>query len=452
LALAKIPVALIDFGERGRKNLGDIDELYKDIKLRGLINPVTVIDKSKAGLDVGNPDLPFLLAAGGRRLTAVHYLEWETVDCHVYDHSLDEYDYRMIELMENLKRKRLTPKEEVDMKEEAHRLSVIRYGEKVTRAPDAPGHSISDTAEMLGLDRGNLSKDLKLKKTMDQFPDVGWDRCKTKNDMHKLANKLTRTVGTMAAAAQVEKTLASNGDSLARLVTNSYHVGDFFDLSEDLPDESFDFVEIDPPYAINLKAIKKGNTCQGYNEIDASEYSDFMSKVFQRCYQKMKPDSWLICWFGPDPWFQVIGDLLAFNGFLTTGLVGCWGKGAEEDEVITGACGQSHQPSNRLANAYELFYYAWKGKPTLARPGTSNLFGCKPVTHSKKWHPTQRPRPLMRWILSTFCQPGAHVLVPFAGSGETLISAFKEKLFPVGFDLESTYKDSFVVEAGKEFS
>jgi DNA modification methylase len=449
LSLETLPISLIDFGDRGRKQYGDLNDFCDEIRRRGLINPITVIHKENAGLHIGNSDLPYLLAAGGRRLTAVKLLEWTEVDCRVYNRKLDEFDYRSIELMENLKRKKLTYQERIDMEEELDRMYKEKFGLKTTRDPNAPGHSMRDTAEMLGMDIGNLSKNLKLKKFMDKFPDVPWDKCKNINEAQKLAKKLTRTVSNSHAAAKFEKEVAD--DSMAKLVSDSYIVGDFFEEITRFDDGVFDLVEIDPPYAINLRAKKKGNTCDGYNEIDGSDYTDFMERTFREAYKKLKPNGWVLCWFGPDPWFPIIADTMRLCGFGTTGLVGIWAKGEETDEIISHACGQTHMPHSRLANAYEMFYYAWKGKPELNKPGTSNLFGCVPTPHQRKWHPTQRPRPLVRALLTTFCPPGARVLVPFAGSGETMISAFKEKMIPVGFDLNPAYKDGFVVEVGKEF-
>jgi DNA modification methylase len=434
LSLETLPLSLIDFGDRGRKEYGDLNDFCDEIRRRGLINPITVIHKENAGLHIGNPDLPYLLAAGGRRLTAIKFLEWEEVDCRVYNRPLDEFDYRSIELMENLKRKKLTYQERLDMEDELNRMYQEKFGEKTLRTPDAPGHSLRDTAEMLGCDVGNLSKNLKLKKFMAKFPDVPWEKCKNISEAQKMMKKLTRTVTNAHAAAKIDKQ-NSEVSSMAKVVCDSYVVGDFFEEITRFDNGTFDLVEIDPPYAINLAAKKKGNTCDGYNEIDGADYSDFMTRTLAAAYDKLKPNGWVICWFGPDPWYSMLRDILETLHFGTTGLVGIWAKGQETDDVISSACGQTHMPNSRLANAYEMFYYAWKGKPELNKPGTSNLFGCVPTPHQRKWHPTQRPRPLIRSLLTTFCPPGSRVLVPFAGSGETMISAFKEKMIPVGFDL-----------------
>ena len=48
-------------------------------------------------------------------------------------------------------------------------------------------------------------------------------------------------------------------------------------------------------------------------------------------------------------------------------------------------------------------------------------------------------------ILQTFARPGDRVLVPFAGSGKTLVAAWKLGMTPVGFDLAQQNKDSYIL-------
>jgi len=39
---------------------------------------------------------------------------------------------------------------------------------------------------------------------------------------------------------------------------------------------------------------------------------------------------------------------------------------------------------------------------------------------------------------------GSRVLVPYAGSGNTLLAAFQNKMIPIGFDLGSIHRDSYI--------
>jgi DNA modification methylase len=160
----------------------------------------------------------------------------------------------------------------------------------------------------------------------------------------------------------------------------------------------------------------------------------------------------MICWFGPDPWFTVVRALAEKAGWKTTGLVGIWTKGKEDESGISEAnAGQTHMPTKRLANAYEMFYYMWKGDPSLTKAGRSNVFAYAPVTGSKKIHPTERPLELMADVLQTFGKPGDNILVPFAGSGNTLLSAMLCDMKPLGFDLSEGYRDGYLIRVNEIF-
>ena len=151
----------------------------------------------------------------------------------------------------------------------------------------------------------------------------------------------------------------------------------------------------------------------------------------------MAPHSWLLCWFAPEPWFEIIHQELHNAGFRTTRMCGIWNKGGS---------GQNMHPQTRLSNSYEMFFYAWKGQPALNKAGRSNTFNFSPVPPSQKVHPTERPIELMKEIYDTFAFAGSRVLIPFLGSGSGLFAADELGMSPVGFELTKAYKDSFLVK------
>jgi len=108
--------------------------------------------------------------------------------------------------------------------------------------------------------------------------------------------------------------------------------------------------------------------------------------------------------------------------------------------------GQNMNPQTRLANSYEMFFYAWKGQPVLNKAGRSNVFNYSPVPPQQKTHPTERPLDMMKDIYETFCFPGSRVLIPFLGSGVGILAAHELGMAPVGFELSKNYKDSFLVK------
>jgi site-specific DNA-methyltransferase (adenine-specific) len=93
-----------------------------------------------------------------------------------------------------------------------------------------------------------------------------------------------------------------------------------------------------------------------------------------------------------------------------------------------------------------MFFYAWKGRPALNKPGKTNIFTTPPVLAQNKTHPTERPVELMKELYETFAFPGSRVLIPFLGSGNGLIAANSLGMSPVGFDMSKSFRDSFLVK------
>jgi DNA modification methylase len=56
---------------------------------------------------------------------------------------------------------------------------------------------------------------------------------------------------------------------------------------------------------------------------------------------------------------------------------------------------------------------------------------------------------MMEEILSTFVWKGARVMVPFLGSGNTMLAAHNLEMTSFGFELSKSYKDSFLVRVHK---
>ena len=54
-------------------------------------------------------------------------------------------------------------------------------------------------------------------------------------------------------------------------------------------------------------------------------------------------------------------------------------------------------------------------------------------------HPTQKPLPLMRWIIEKYSQPDQIILDPFAGSGTTLVAAKQLGRRYIGIEINPDY-------------
>ena len=430
-----ITLSDIDFGNRNRQEYGDLEKLAEEIKEVGLIHPVTVIDKTAVGQgvlsDIETSNAPYLLVAGGRRTKA--HLEFkisDSIPAYVYPRTLNTYELRKIELMENISRKDLTWVEESMMTGEVHELEQKIKGKSFTSNPQ--GHSLQDTAEMLGKSKSSVKNEVDLAQALKHLPELA--EIKNKTEAIKIMRQLKKTSDASKRAKQVEAKLQTEGvGALQEELINSFVVGDFFTHAEKLPDKTFDLIEIDPPYGIDLGNIKKDSkhTTLHYNEVDAKEYEAFMLRTFLYAKKLLKSDGWLVCWYAISPWHDTVLKALMKAGFKTNGLPALWIKNG----------GQTNRPMHYFGSCYEPFFYARIGESArLNTPGAANYLIHSKVPSEQKFHPTQRPISLMEDVITRFID-GGKILVPFAGSGVTLRAASNLKLKAIGYDLAQDAKN-----------
>ena len=433
--LLNIDLRDIDFGDRARKTYKDLDVLARDFKEKGVISPIAV----KRVLQVEEGQKPFFLLAGGRRYSAAVFGEFESIPARVYPSDLSELDYREIELMENVSRADLDWKEEVWLTEEIHRLEVSKHGEA---AGPSEGHSAADTADLLGKSAMSVSRDRQLAAGLEKHGEV-LEGAKNRSEALRTLKRIERKeVEEVVSRDLQEKIKLDQGDSTRKALVNSYILGDFFERILDVPNSAVHVIEIDPPYAIDLKNIKYGkrDDLETYNEVEEEAYPEFLETLFRECYRVMFPSGWLICWHAIQ-YYPLVKSLLEEAGFSTEKIPAIWNKG------ITG---QTHNPELRLGSSYEPFIYARKGSPTIYQPGRSNVFNFKPIHSEHKVHPTERPIEMIQEVLKTFSAPNNRVLVPFLGSGNTLLAAANYGMNGFGFDLSEEYRNSFMSKVDKD--
>lgn len=433
-----IPLSQIDEGIRFREDYGDINELVKSIKKNGLIQPIAV---GLLSSDVADSDYSFLLIAGGRRFRASKLAGLETIPVRIYDRELTENQLRSIELEENFQRKSLTWQETLNIEKEIHELQVAEKGPKISTSPGSSGHSLRDTAKLLNVSQASVSQNLKLANAIEAHPSLPWAKCKNKHEASKLLKKVAGFVEVKILASEAKKKIGS-GNKLTKTLTNSYIIRDCIEAMQEFDSGVFNFAEVDPPYGIDLKNTKQNyDYSEDYVEIPPAEYQEFLTSVATNLYRIMADNSWIVWWFAPEPWFETVFQTLLSAGFKTHRMPCIWTK----------PNGQTNSPTTRLGNAYEMFFYASKGKPVLQKPGRINAFNFAPVAPQDKSHPAERPLDLIREILTTFARPNSRVMVPFAGSGKTLMAAVLENMIPIGYDLVGEFKDSYTIAVNKTF-
>ena len=122
-----IPLDEILIEDRLREDMGNIESLVKSIEEKGLIQSLAVVE-----LSTPDDGYNYRLLAGGRRHAACKILKMKEVPVLILD-NMNQYDMKIVELMENLQREDLTWQEELRGKKELHEIQVeIHGGDKRT--------------------------------------------------------------------------------------------------------------------------------------------------------------------------------------------------------------------------------------------------------------------------------------------------------------------------------
>jgi len=425
--LAIIPTEAIHAGKRFREDYGDLTDFIYSIKTHGLINPISVYPGKE-----GN----YHLIAGGRRLHALREIGAENVPVRIFTEQLNERQLRVLELAENTQRKDMTWQEDANLKREIHKLQQSEYGTARPGPVEQQGWSTEDTASMLGVSRSNVADAIALADSMDRLGGVvDFKNMKTAKEARNAIGKISEAMIRRELVQRAEK--KKQAGTFLQGLFDAYVVGDAIEYMKNLPDDTFDLIVLDPPYGINLNETKKDNECDTYTEVEQKNYLIFMETVLRQTYRVAKPNTFCILWFGIEPWFEYLYKLAKDIGYEGNRIPGIWTK----------PNGQSLNPSQQLATAFEPFFVFRKGSPILAKPGRLNVFTFNPVAPQKKYHPTQKPLELASELIQTFSFENGKVLVPFLGSGVDILAAASCKRQAMGYDLSEEHKGGFIQEA-----
>ena len=80
--------------------------------------------------------------------------------------------------------------------------------------------------------------------------------------------------------------------------------------------------------------------------------------------------------------------------------------------------------------------YAWTNID-----GNAKVFECAPqgTKNEPRFHPTQKPIALYRWLLQHYAKPGDKILDTHVGSASSLIACHEKGFQYVGFELDPDY-------------
>lgn len=410
--LQYVPINKIKIKDRSREDLGDIQGLTESIKDKGLIVPLIINSKME-------------LRAGGRRITAAKAAGLVSVPCLIREDA-DTLDGLEIELIENVFRKDFTWDEYSKHIKKLH-------DHCAAKSVDWSGRK---TATLLGEPSKNVQRALSLANALEEMPELA--KLKTQDEAEKVIKRLHEDVVVGELRRRQDVQTKDKGLKITLDIAKAkYRINDCFKgMAECKTNGMVHFIELDPPYAIDLGNAKKSadQKAKEYNEIPVKDYENFMTRMAKETYRVAHHHAWMVCWFGPTH-FTLVKSTLVKAGWSVNDIPGIWVKPS----------GQTIAPEYNLANCYEPFFVCRKGQPTLVKRGRSNVFDFHPVPHQQKYHPTQRPMDLMIEILETFCAPMQICLIPCLGSGVTLRSTIMTGVNGFGFDMSDKYKDKFLL-------
>ncbi len=429
-----VPLSDIVLLDRGRKDMGDIEDMKNSLLRHGQIQPIVVRNPRADELDrvAGKP---WILVAGGRRYAGAALLAWDTIHAIMLE-DMPAWRQRAIELEENLKRKSMNFDEEVRMKAEVHELY---QAEAATRDAE---WTQRDTARELGESVANLNRDLKLAEAMKKDPSLA------KSSSKKAAVRaveLREHVRMLEAAQQVDTTNLRN-----RLITARAE-----QWLATLETASVDLVFTDPPYGIDYGERPTGAS-HGLSRYDDSRESALATirAVVPDLLRITKPTGWLVMFMNWELYNELkesvectctahytYGPLtvsISPHGTSSVTLperCPAWTKDSPCTFIRAEALpwmwyrpnsrNNPEHPHLHAQNRYELILVVNRGEARLITSSFRQVPNVRVADcdYSERIHAMEKPLSLCSDIVEEFSLAGQLVVDPFFGSGKLLMGA-----------------------------
>lgn len=192
-------------------------------------------------------------------------------------------------------------------------------------------------------------------------------------------------------------------------------LGDSVQVMSHFPDGVIDLIVTDPPYLVDF-------TDRSGRSIANDKKADWLAPACREMFRVLKPDSLMVSFYG---WNRVDTFVNAWKqaGFRIVGHL-----------VFTKTYSSK---STFVGYRHESAYLLAKGRPPLP---ASPLPDVQPWQYTgNRHHPTEKPVSSLQPLITSFTQPGAIVLDPFAGSGSTCVAAALTGRRYIGIELLPEY-------------
>ena len=201
--------------------------------------------------------------------------------------------------------------------------------------------------------------------------------------------------------------------------------GDCLEVMKDFKDNQFDLCLTDPPYGIGESSFRNISRTKLARSKDYGPYTWDKEKINKDYFLELKRISKNQVIFGGNYYCSILGDTSCFI---------VWDKDN----------GKSNFADCELAwtsfkSAVRIFKYRWHG---MLQGNMKNK--------EFRYHPTQKPLPLMKWILNNYSKNDDTILDPFLGSGTTARACKDLGRKCIGIEISQEYCDIAVKRLGQE--
>lgn len=194
--------------------------------------------------------------------------------------------------------------------------------------------------------------------------------------------------------------------------------GDCVRVMRGMPSASVDFILTDPPYLVRYRS-RTGQT------IANDDRDGWLEPAFAEMYRVLKPGSFCVSFYGWN----------AADKFI-----GAWRKARFRivGHIVF---------RKRYASSVRYFRHQHEQAYVLGKGDVA--FPDEPLPDVLDWtytgnrlHPTQKPVPVLRELVTSLSKPNAIVLDPFCGSGSTLLAAREVGRSYVGIELDAKHHNT----------
>lgn len=196
---------------------------------------------------------------------------------------------------------------------------------------------------------------------------------------------------------------------------------DCMDYMKTVPDNFFDWAVIDPPYGIGVWSMASHERKFGHMAAERRDYRKIQE-------WDVKPDNSFF-----DELFRVSKNQIIWGGNYFSDVLPpsksfiCWDKRCDDS----------------MKNCFSDCEYAWcsYGVARMFRYVWNGMIQGNMKNKEERFHPTQKPVELYRWIFRNYTKPGDKVLDTHLGSGSSRIAAYDAGLDFVGCEIDKEYFD-----------